>query len=67
MKKTMDDYFVPWIKPLKMYVSNHIELAWKKPSLHRMMSNENPIPPSSKVLKTIEKYSKILIAILIRV
>ena len=29
MKKTMDDYFVPWIKPLKMYVSNHIELAWK--------------------------------------
>ena len=31
----------------------------EKPSLHRMMSNENPIPPSSKVLKTIEKYSKI--------
>lgn len=59
MKKSMDDFFVPWIKPLKMYVSNHIELAWKKPSLHRMMSNENPIPPSTKVLKTIEKYSKI--------
>jgi len=59
MKKTIEEYFVPWIKPLKMYVSNHIELAWKKPSLHRMMSNENPIPPSSKVLKTIEKYSKI--------
>jgi histidinol-phosphate aminotransferase len=59
MKKPMDQYYVPWIKPLKMYVSNHIELAWKKPSLHRMMSNENPIPPSAKVLKTIEKYSKI--------
>ena len=59
MKKTVDQYYVPWIKPLKMYVSNHIELAWKKPSLHRMMSNENPIPPSSKVLKTIAKYSKI--------
>lgn len=59
MKKTVDQYYVPWIKPLKMYVSNHIELAWKKPSLHRMMSNENPIPPSSKVLRTIVKYSKI--------
>lgn len=59
MKKTVDQYYVPWIKPLKMYVSNHIELAWKKPSLHRMMSNENPIPPSAKVLKTIAKYSKI--------
>lgn len=59
MKKTMEEYFVPWIKPLKMYVSSHIDLAWKKPSLHRMMSNENPIPPSVKVLKTIKKYSAI--------
>ena len=59
MKRSIDDFFVPWVKPLKMYVSNHIELAWKKPSLHRMMSNENPIPPSVKVLKTIQKYSKI--------
>ena len=58
MKRSIDDFFVPWVKPLKMYVSNHIELAWKKPSLHRMMSNENPIPPSTKVLKTIAKYSK---------
>jgi len=59
MKKAIEDYFVPWIKPLKMYVSSHIDLAWKKPSLHRMMSNENPIPPSAKVLKTIAKYSAI--------
>ena len=59
MKKTINDYFVPWIKPLKMYVSSHIDLAWKKPSLHRMMSNENPIPPSAKVLKTITKYATI--------
>jgi len=59
MKKSIKEYFVPWIKPLKMYVSTHIDLAWKKPSLHRMMSNENPIPPSAKVLKTIKKYSAI--------
>jgi len=59
MKKTIDDYFVPWIKPLKMYVSSHIDLAWKNSSLHRMMSNENPLPPSAKVIKTIKKYSLI--------
>lgn len=59
MKKSINDYFVPWIKPLKMYVSAHIDLAWQKPSLHRMMSNENPFPPSASVLKTIKKYSAI--------
>lgn len=59
MTKPIDKYFVPWIKPLKMYISSHIELAWKKPALHRMMSNENPLPPSDKVMKTIMKYSHI--------
>ena len=57
MKKPIENYFVPWIKPLKMYVSEHIELAWRKPELHRMMSNENPIPPSKKVIKTIMEYA----------
>jgi histidinol-phosphate aminotransferase len=41
-----------------MYISGHIELAWRKPELHRMMSNENPNPPSEKVLETIVKYAK---------
>jgi len=59
MKKPLDEFFVPWIKPLKMYVSEHIELAWRKPSLFRMMSNENPLPPSKKVLSAINKYAKI--------
>ncbi len=56
MTKPIEEYFVPWIKPLKMYVSGHIDLAWKDPSLHRMMSNENPIPPSPKVMEAIMKY-----------
>src|SRR3989344_4359428 len=59
MKKPLDEFFVPWIKPLKIYVSEHIELAWRKPSLFRMMSNENPLPPSKKVLSAINKYAKI--------
>lgn len=56
MTKAVEEYFVPWIKPLKMYVSSHIDLAWREPSLHRMMSNENPLPPSPKVLEAIMKY-----------
>jgi histidinol-phosphate aminotransferase len=56
--KKVEEYFVPWVKGIPMYISNHIELAWKKPELHRMMSNENPNPPSEKVVETIIKYAK---------
>jgi histidinol-phosphate aminotransferase len=56
--KQVQDYFVPWIKGIDMYVSNHLELAWKDPGLHRMMSNENPYEPSPKVLEAINEYSK---------
>ncbi|HTP00832.1 MAG TPA: histidinol-phosphate transaminase [Anaerolineales bacterium] len=56
--KKIDEYFVPWVKGIPMYISGHIELAWKKPELHRLMSNENPNPPSEKVLETIMKYAR---------
>ncbi len=56
MTKKVEEYFVPWVKGIPMYVSGHIELAWRKPELHRMMSNENPNPPSPKVLEAIQKY-----------
>jgi len=56
--KKIEEYFVPWVKGIPMYISGHIELAWKKPELHRMMSNENPNPPSEKVMEAIIKYGK---------
>jgi histidinol-phosphate aminotransferase len=56
--KQIQEYFVPWIKGINMYVSSHIELAWREPQLHRMMSNENPHAPSPKVLEAIQKYGK---------
>jgi histidinol-phosphate aminotransferase len=56
--KKIEEYFVPWVKGIPMYVSGHIELAWRKPELHRMMSNENPNPPSEKVLNALIKYAK---------
>ena len=56
--KKIEEYYVPWVKGIPMYISGHIELAWRKPELHRMMSNENPNPPSDKVLEAILKYGK---------
>ncbi len=58
MTKPIEEYFVPWVRGIPMYVSNHIELAWRRPELHRMMSNENPLPPSEKVVEAILKYGK---------
>lgn len=56
--KKIEEYYVPWVKGIPMYISGHIELAWRQPELHRMMSNENPLPPSDKVLEAIMKYGK---------
>ena len=56
--KKIEDYFVPWIKGIPMYISPHIEKAWKDPSLHRMMSNENPFSPPDSVLNAINEYGK---------
>jgi len=56
--KSIEEYYAPWVKGIPMYISNHIEKAWRNPSLHRMMSNENPLPPSDKVLDTMYKYAK---------
>lgn len=57
--KKIEDYFVPWLKGVKMYISPHIELAWQNKKLHRLMSNENPNPPSLKVLEAVNSYGKI--------
>ena len=56
--KRIEDYYVPWLRGQKMYISPHIELAWREPNLKRMMSNENPLPPSEKVLEAINKYAR---------
>ena len=58
MTKQIEEYFAPWVKGIPMYISPHIELAWQKPELHRMMSNENPNPPSAKVMEAISKFGE---------
>jgi histidinol-phosphate aminotransferase len=56
--KPIEEYFVPWLRGQKMYVSSHIDLAWRRPELHRLMSNENPNPPSQKVIDAILRFGK---------
>jgi histidinol-phosphate aminotransferase len=58
MTKKIEEYYAPWVKGIPMYISDHIEKAWRDASLHRMMSNENPLPPSDKVLEAMVKYGK---------
>ncbi|MFZ5858727.1 MAG: pyridoxal phosphate-dependent aminotransferase [Chloroflexota bacterium] len=58
MAKKIEEYYAPWVKGIPMYISNHIEKAWRDPKLHRMMSNENPLPPSDKVLDAMVRYAK---------
>lgn len=46
-------FLVPWIDQVKPYATDDLILAWSRPELKRMMVNENPIPPSGKVIQTI--------------
>src|SRR4030043_518368 len=46
-------YLVPWIDQVKPYDTEDLVVAWSRPELKRMMINENPLPPSEKVLQAI--------------
>src|SRR5512139_1608173 len=46
-------FLVPWIDQVKPYDTDDLLVAWSRPELKRMMINENPIPPSEKVIEAI--------------
>ena len=46
-------FLVPWMDQVKPYGTEDLLIAWSRPELKRMMVNENPIPPSEKVLQAI--------------
>lgn len=48
--KPIEDYIVPWIRAAESYSDRHLEFAWQHPEITRMMSNENPLPPSEAVI-----------------
>ncbi len=59
MSVDIDRYVVPWVKAAAPYSDRHMEFAWSHPDVLRMMSNENPIPPSPAVLEAIQQAARL--------
>jgi histidinol-phosphate aminotransferase len=51
--KPIDEFIVPWVRRSEPYSARHMDFASENPQLIRMMSNENLLPPSQKVLDAI--------------
>src|SRR5512137_2945761 len=51
--KSIEEYVLPWVRGAEPYSDRHMEFAWQHPDVARMMSNENPLPPSQAVLDAI--------------
>lgn len=51
--KSFEDFIVPWVKSAEPYSDKHMDVAWGHPQIIRMMSNENLLAPSQKVLDAI--------------
>ena len=53
MQKELKDYFVPWLFTAREYNTGILDVAWAKPDHGRLMLNENPMPPSEKVVQAV--------------
>ena len=51
--KSLEEYVLPWVREAQPYSVKHMQFAWSHPEVLRMMSNENPLPPSPPVLEAI--------------
>jgi len=52
-------FLVPWIDQVKPYGTSDISVAWSRPELKRMFVNENPIPPSERVVKAVTEAARL--------
>ena len=53
MAKQLKDWFVPWLLPSREYNVSILDKAWANPNHGRLMLNENPLPPSEKVINAV--------------
>lgn len=53
MSKALKDWFVPWLLTSREYNVSILDKAWAHPEKGRLMLNENPIPPSDKVVQAV--------------
>ena len=51
-------FMIPWFDDIKPYSTEILRVVWKDPSIKRMMLNENPLPPSPKVVEAVTKAAK---------
>jgi histidinol-phosphate aminotransferase len=51
--KSPTEFIVPWVKSADPYSDKHMDIAWEHPEILRMMSNENLLPLSQKVIDAI--------------
>jgi histidinol-phosphate aminotransferase len=52
-------FLVPWIDQVKSYNTDDLLVAWSRPEVKRMMVNENPIPPSEKVVNAVAEAARL--------
>ena len=52
------DYFVPWLENALEYNIDILDTVWAHPEIARLMLNENPIPPSEKVINAVTDICK---------
>jgi histidinol-phosphate aminotransferase len=57
--KPVIDFIVPWVRESESYNDKHMDFAWLHPEIVRMMSNENLISPSQKVLDAILEAARV--------
>lgn len=53
--KDLKDWFVPWLTTARTYDPSILDVAWAHPDHARLMLNENPIPPSEKIVEAVAR------------
>ena len=56
--RELKEWFVPWLLTARKYDTSILDKAWANPDHARLMLNENPIPPSDKVVKAVAEAVK---------
>ncbi len=57
--KSPENFIVPWVKTAEPYSDEHMDIAWKNPQIIRMMSNENLLGPSERVLDAVMESARL--------
>ena len=55
----LNRFLVPWIHQVKPYSTDDISVAWSRPELKRMFVNENPLPPSERVVQAVAEAARL--------